>query len=429
MANRKGDWRDLLSAWSMALDAKKLYLGFKGAVATVLIVVCAAMAYEILLGPYSLGGLGDVHGPGYVMKRYFILGQGAAVLARFAPLLNPFHAGLAHFALSIAFYIALLRVWSYFGGGITRLTALEYAKDALPTTREAMDMVKSKRDVYFFSLLTPLLGVVFLAALNALGGLITNIPFLGPVLLVFPGALLVPMATVVLVFIVVVGLLSFCLVIPGVSISGKDAFESWSSAYSYILWGFNHFLCYAVIAVLTGVLATVAVCWVTEFFIYSAVQTVSFGLIRPGAWAAYLPYALGDVGGAVVPPHIVWGTASSLVSALGTIIFLAVLMLARTLPLAYAFSFFFTAGTIMCFLMRKRVDRIEVDEIYEEEQKEEETSEESAAEEPEAPLEEPAPAEEGAADVPQEGETPATEAGPEEGPREYTEEDGDETRD
>jgi hypothetical protein len=53
---------------------------------------------------------------------------------------------------------------------------------------------------------------------------------------------------------------------------------------------------------------------------------------------------------------------------------MVIAFLARAMVAAYAFSYFFSANTIICLLMRKHVDRIEVEEIYEHKTGEEETA-------------------------------------------------------
>lgn len=41
-------------------------------------------------------------------------------------------------------------------------------------------------------------------------------------------------------------------------------------------------------------------------------------------------------------------------------------LLIRAIPVAFAFAYYFSANTILYFLMRKAEDTIEVDEVYEE---------------------------------------------------------------
>jgi hypothetical protein len=57
---------------------------------------------------------------------------------------------------------------------------------------------------------------------------------------------------------------------------------------------------------------------------------------------------------------------------IAAVCFAVIAFLARFLVLGYAFSYFYSANTIICLLMRKHVDRIEIDEIYKHKPEEEE---------------------------------------------------------
>jgi hypothetical protein len=58
MRKRTEDWRDLLSAYSLALDAKKVWMGLVATVASVAIIGLTAVVYEWIT-PGVLGGLGS----------------------------------------------------------------------------------------------------------------------------------------------------------------------------------------------------------------------------------------------------------------------------------------------------------------------------------------------------------------------------------
>jgi len=382
MRKRTGDWRDVLSAYTLALDAKKLYMGFVGTLATVLIMIVAAMCYRVLVGLPGITDLGSPESKRYMMW-YFMTGQGLKALRALLPLFNPFHGGIVHFWISIGLYVALVRAWSYFGGVITRLTALEYGRDELPTLQEGTSMVRSKRNAYFLAPLSPVIGVVIFAMLNALGGLIGSIPYAGPILMIV-GVVPWFISTVIVVFIAVLGVLSFALMLPTISIGGKDAFEGWSTAYSYLLWGFNRFVGYTVIAALIGAITTVAAWAVCELFIYTLMKTIGIGFIAQDTWLVYTS-AIGGASPAILP-----SPSGSVLMQISSVVMLIALMGVRVIPLAYLFSYFFTASTVVCFLMRKHVDRIELDEVYEEkpEEEEEEIAEEKVEGEEEPKKEE-----------------------------------------
>ena len=390
MRERKGDWRDVLSAWSLAFDAKKVWMGFLGVIATLLVMMGASVAYGRLVGPGNIAEFTSPTG-GHAMEP-FLQGGGLAAAAALLPLLNPFHAGLAHFCFSVVFYAALFLFWSYFAGTITRVAALEYGRDELPTLRDGTGMVRSHWKSYLLAPVSPLIGLVVFALLNALGGLIGSIPYVGPILMIV-GIIPWFIATIIIVFLAVLGVLGFGLMFPAISIGGKDAFEGWSSAFSYVLWGFNRWFSYSVVAAVIGVVSTVAAWGVCELFIYFLVRAIDFGMIGDQVLVVYRA-------GSGIAPALGLTHSESVLMQISSFCMLVALLGVRLVPIAYLFSYFFTANTVICLLLRKDVDRIEIDEIYGEEAEEEEFTmpepeglaeeeTEEPAEEEEAPAEEP----------------------------------------
>jgi len=390
MRKRTEDWRDLLSAYSLALDAKKISMGLLATVATVAVMALAALLYAQLLGdaraPDALALLGTAGGEQGVLWQ-LMRGTGLKMLGAFLPLFNPFHGGLGHFILSSLMYVALFWVWSGPAGVVSRLTALEYARDDLPTLAEAREMVRSKRKAYFLAPLMPFVAVLFLCGLNILGGFIASLlavvklGIIGRLILIFPGFPLLVASTVVIVFLIVLGALSFGLMMPAVSVGGKDGFESWSTAYSYVLWGLRRFVCYSLVAGVIGAVSAVVACWLGELLIYVIYKTVDIGNISSAIWLAY-GTVLTEQGASVAVMPAAEGI-SGVLSGILALLFLLV----RAVPVAYVFSYVFTANTIIFFLMRKEQDNIDVDEIYEEE---EEEAAEALEEEPTADISAPA---------------------------------------
>ncbi|MHC4593130.1 MAG: hypothetical protein ACYS8L_10625 [Planctomycetota bacterium] len=391
MRKRTGDWRDLLSAYALALDAKKIYVGFVATLVTVVLMFVASALYTWLAGnglvpkpPEALAALGQMGGEGYLLS-HFARGTGMHMLGTFLPLLNPFYGELGHFIVSVLLYVALFWIWSGAGALVSRLAALEYARDDLPTLAEARATVKAKRSAYFFAPVMPLAVIVILTVLNALGGLLVNLPGLGRILLIFPGFPLLLATSVTIAFLVVFGVLSFGMMMPAVAVGGKDAFESWSTAYSYVLWGLRRFVCYTLIAGVIGVISAVVAWGLAEFVIYLIYQTVNIGFFRQTEWLTYQTAVLGGRYCIILAP-----VGTGFTGVLAAILWY-LLLAVRALPVAYVFAYFFTANTIIFFLMRKDQDNVEIDELYEEAEEEEGLAEEEfGAPEPA----EPAPEEE-----------------------------------
>jgi len=386
MRKRTGDWRDLLSAYSLALDAKKMCMGLLAIVYTIAVVGLTMVLYSVLGATGVIAELGEVSGENSMFLR-LMDGEGAQVFAELSSIFNPFSGGLLHFVLSALMYTALFYVWTGPAGIVSRLAALEYARDDLPTLAEARQMVRSKRKAYFLAPMMPFLFVLFMCVLNLIGGFIASAPWgIGRILLIFPGFPLLLASTVVMVFLLVLGVLSFGMMMPAVSVGGKDGFESWSTAYSYVLWGLRRFVCYTLLAAVVGLIAGFLACRLTDLLIYLVIKTVNLGYVRSTAW---IEYTLTSTGLQLAPAGdgFAGGTSN---------IYVTLLLIVRALPLAYIFSYFFTANTIIFLLMRKDQDNIEIDEIYEEVEEEEEIEpiEEAPTVEAPAPAETPATAEE-----------------------------------
>ncbi len=351
MRKRRGDWRDLLSAYDLALEGNKVCVGFVAVVVTVLVMAAAVFLYGLCasLGLLTAATSALSGSSGFSALSVFtslVMGQGFAMLGTFLPLLNPIAGGLGHFIFSLLLWAALFGIWSGAGGIISRLAVLEYARDDLPTLADARQLVRSKRCSYMLALVWPLIVIAFCALLNALGGLIASVPYVGRVLLVLPGYPLLVISTVAIVFVAVVSVLGFGMIMPAVSASGRGGLESWITSCSYVLYGLRRFVCYTVVAGIIGVIAAVVAWALGEFLIYAIYKTVSMGCVPSSM--SWLEYEVSGTGIALYSAGTGWnGFFSTLMVAL--------LMIIRAVPAAYVFSYFFTANTglrVCCSMAR-----------------------------------------------------------------------------
>ena len=443
MSERKGDWRDLLSAYHLALKGNKIWVGFL----TLIYVLLAMVAASILYSKFADWGLvpdlartGGLVALGHIGGHSSLIdliwqGRGLEVILRFLPLLNPFYGhSLGHLVVSLFFYLLFFVAVTGNGGVISRLTALEYARQDFPTLRDARSMVKSKRTAYFLAPLWPFLFVVVPLIGCAVIGLFCSIPFVGRVLMV-------PLYLLVLVFGMVALLFGlgwvfgFGMMMPALSVGGKDAFDAWSTPYAYVLWQFGRYLCYTLLLGAIGVLAAFAAHWLVELFVWITFQATQLGFLSSVDWIAYEGIDLGWFAG--VLPFNAAGRVGAVSGHGGLVLVVSSLVAVMTvvvkaLPLAYVISYFFTGNTLMFFLLRKRVDNIDIEEIYEEAEEEAEFPLEEEMGEPGLTEEEPAdeeapvpePEEEEPEHKPEEPEPEEPEGEPEE--EEQEEEDQDE---
>jgi len=419
MTNRSGDWKDLLSIYHRALKGNKIWVGFLTALYVFFILVLGAVVYAQfahwgLLGAEVSGVSDDLVRLGEIGAQvpeesargsivfHVVRGEGLAKLPVLARLLNPlYRANLGHFIVSVLVYIALFWALSGSGGVISRLTALEYARDDFPTLADARQVVKSKRLDYFLSFMWPSLFVVVPIVFMLLIGLFCSIPIVGRIALV-PFYVVAGLLGAVAWMFAIGWALSFGLMMPAVSVGGKDAFDGWSTSYAYVLWQFGRYLCYTLLVGVIGVISAVAAFWLVELLIYFLVSGINLGFVAGTPWLAY------EFGGPIMAPE------GGLAGVVGFILMVLTLGL-RVLPLAYIVSYFFTGETVIFFLLRKHVDNIDIEEIYEEMEEEEPITEEEAAGAPEPEKAPPAEETEAAAEEAEAEETiAAAEAAPEE---------------
>jgi len=398
MSTRKGDWRDLLGAHSLAVDAKNLWMGFVGALGVVLLIALFSTVYGAFFPASQVKSLGVLSGSSSAIVQgaqgHWILldptrGLGGVivdvmplfnanvpgaprppggVIVDVMPLFNPFAGNVGHFVLSLVFYLLVLGISTYYGGVICRVTALKYGRDEMPSLREATAMVRDKRKSYYFCPVIPLLLIVCLALFNIVLGLIGSIPVVGPWVMILAN-IFAALNTVLLACVIVLAVLSYGMMLPALGIGGKSAFEGFSTAYGYVLWGLNRFICYTALAALLGAITTAVAAALVELFIGLFGASLDMGLV--GSSNGIVEYGMALIGRGVEfsGPG---GGGLPLGGRIAAVCFAVIVSLARFLVLGYAFSYFYSANTIICLLMRKHVDRIEIDEIYKHKPEEEE---------------------------------------------------------
>lgn len=378
MSRRKGDWRDLLTTYALALKPNKICVGYLAVLYTLFVLVVATFVYGLLMQlhlvhPHTPLMASADDGTLLLLSNAWA-GGGLAMLHLFLPLLNPFYDGsIAHFLLSILTYVALFFAWSGAGGMISRLTALEYARDDLPTLADAREMVRSRRSAYFMAPVWPLLFFVALAVLCLLGGLVASIPYAGRILLL-PGFPLLVITGILMVLLVLFGFLSFGLMAPAISVGGKDALDGWSTSYTYVLWGSGRYICYTALAGVIGLVSVYVVGVLTHLLVSVVIGGVNLGYAGAAPWVNF-------AGGRPILDVAGPGGYYSAMQVVMGVLMLAVLVL----PYAYGVSFFFSANTVIFFLLRKHVDNIEIEEIYEESEEEGEEFQPEQAAVPEPP--------------------------------------------
>lgn len=365
MRELKQDWRSIFCGFRIALDGKKMFLGF---VAIVLSLV------GLLLLVWAGQGLGaldavTVDGPASLCKMLFTAPpNGWSALSR--EMVTAFYTtglDLREVLFLVVAGLYLLVIWSIFGGAISRSAAVEFARDERIDLRESLSFAKSKFWSYVSSPVVPLIGIAIFMLCNNLGGLVGRIPGLGPLLvgLGFPLALLAGFLVALMTIGAVLGL---PLMFPTISTEGTDAFDAISRAYSYVYSRPWRYIWYNLVACVYG---AVVCCFVVAFavlMVETTLGTVHFGMgdsafqdIRINVESTYcgvrepLSAERAETVQSLAPWR--WTVCGGLLK-----LWIGILVVG---PLAgYVASYVLTAHTIVYFLMRKVVDGTDMTEVY-----------------------------------------------------------------
>ncbi|HEX4123418.1 MAG TPA: hypothetical protein VHY37_01735, partial [Tepidisphaeraceae bacterium] len=268
-----------------------------------------------------------------------------------------------HWLFFTIMLVWFLLLWAIFGGAICRITAVHVARDEKISVRQALSFSFNKILSFIFAPVIPLLIVLFLGLLVGVGGLLFYVPYLGPIAAgVFFGlALLVGGVMTVVSLGTIAG---FNLMYPTVSVEGSDSFDAISRSFSYVFARPWRMLWYTFVTLIYGAFCFLFVRYfifvllgVTHFFVswFLAGQPGRFfPQIWPGSSPTDLTYPLNFA-------QLKWSE--------GVSAFLIAVWVYITIGLlgAYVISFYFSANTIIYYLMRREVDATELDDVYVEE--------------------------------------------------------------
>ncbi len=443
MRELKGDWRDLFNGFMVALDLRKCFLALCGIAMTVLACGFVTIQLGKSLDPAAVEmpkdlvlhkwwraqcqawhviytGTSERDQQLKIEKVEGKIKKAEVVTTTLRRGGNP----LVALVYSAAFILAFVGIWAYFGGAICRIAAYEIAKDGERIeTRKAIQFARKKYWSFFWAPLICAIGFLFFAFCNFAGG------FVGKLLdWAYIGApittLLLPLAILsgfIMVLITVGTLAGAPLFAPAVAAEGTDSFDAVSRGFSYVYSRPWHYLWYQLVGGAYGyvciafvILFAIAMCHVgieaggEGFELFGAWGKDKFDTITNASWRLILSedhqsidrYSWDPVSIATAPHP--YGRLQALsnqivgVQHLGPNMadvpwdnghriagFFVTLWLVLTLGLAlgYVVSYFFSQQTMIYFILRKKVDGIEMNEVFEE------------AEDEAKPIEAPKPAE------------------------------------
>jgi hypothetical protein len=257
-----------------------------------------------------------------------------------------------------------LLVWSLFGAAITRGAALWFAREDRLSLRHSLLWGVKRWPAYFGGPMFPLAGVLIAVIPVAILCLMLKIDIgvllvgiIWPIVLLFGGLFLA---------ILLVGLLfGWPLMWPTISAEGTDSFDALSRSYSYTYQRPVHYLFYAAVAGVLGMLA-----WVVVLIFAHGVITFSYWAASWGSGAKQIQdiKQIAEASPALAA-HANWPDASWSFWAGSRVIGFWV-RIVKYLAVGFLFSYFWCAATYIYFLLRQAVDATEMDEVAVEEEPE-----------------------------------------------------------
>lgn len=358
------DWRDILRAFKMSFDPKKVLFGYFG--------LLASMAWCLVVISFFSSVKMISASPGFVITLVCSsLREGVPFLIKSVlSTLSPMDFG--EFFVLVLLAVGLLAIWAMVGGAITRIAALDFARDESVRMVDAWRFAQKKVLSYFWSPLVPFIGVFFLALCNVIMGLFGRIPILGDLFM----AVAFPFAVVsgfLMVFIGVIGTLGICFMFPTISVEGSDAFDAMSRAYTYVISRPKQFLWYYAVNTAYGFLCLAFVSFVAWLMIHIAFLTVGVGMgekfhsvqgyILQKCTIACLGFCTRCAPPASVAPVLLDSWSLKFLAY----ILMAYIVFIKLAVWTFLTTYVFSSKTIIYFLLRKDIDNTVVADVHLEE--------------------------------------------------------------
>jgi hypothetical protein len=271
-----------------------------------------------------------------------------------------------HTIYSIVFLIITLAVFSIAGGAICRGAAMHFSRNERPGITQCVKFALKKFISLFSAPIAPLILIIFLAGLGILlFGLFTNIPWVGELILAlfFIVILLAGAAIALTIFAIVAGT---GLVFSAIAYENSDAFDSLSRSWRYVYYRPWRLGFYTLLAAVYG-----SVCYLFVNLFAFLMLSVSRAFLSISIWTKGGNAPLTNKLDVLWPkmeffnltagPVEISKNLTELISSV--VVHLEVLVVAG-LVIAFAVSFYFSAGTIIYCLLRNKVDETALDNIF-----------------------------------------------------------------
>lgn len=432
---KKGSWSDVFKTFKYAISPQKLLVALIGLVVFNLLGIAFFQQESILpnASAHLSNAFAHAAGNGQTVVKEVVADEtgvirtvenvkaesGVNLIRSFDELTKVFQSFLPgppagapaaecgwHYARVGLFYLCVWIVFAGIVGVITRISAVQVARDENIGLKEAFKFSMRKYPSYFAPPVLVVMAFAILGVLlNFIIGLLNLVPVVGPTLfaLLFPLALIISLAAVV---VMVFGILGSPLMGPAIGVEGQDTFDALSRAYHYSIQRLGRYVLYAIVLLF---FMSVSVWFVKTFIIGKidfvtsrAIPLAGLGTDRKDqspdkadaqaegvgrfermsqayrvTWPLRANYIVERGGSKML---VVNKEAGDRVKAeikldadeeVGGFILGIWLKGLRYLVGAFAISFFFTGSTIIYYVLRKQIDGAEMDEVFMEGEEEE----------------------------------------------------------
>ncbi len=368
MRKHRQNWLDIFSGFRVALDARKIILGTLGVYASIF----------VLLGFLSAAGHWWPSAQGLMIRLladpfktvWSILGSlPGQCCTNMSAMRDPALRCMAFQKLGFlaAGGIVMLFIWSFFGGAIARIAALDFARDERPQIGQATAFSAGKFGSFFWSPIVPLIFAAVLLLCNVLLGIVGRIPGAGPIIMGLLYALTAVSAFLV-VLLLIGTLFGFLFMWPTIAMEGTDAFDAISRAFNYLYARPWKTIWCILVASAYGLAVLLFVAAFAGLLINIAEQTVAAGMgYRFWRIASFLHYS-APAEGTTVPQ--LWAAMWMKV----------VRVTVAGLVLGFWASYKISAMTIIYSVLRRDVDGTDMSEVFLPEPEEETPAEPPPAE-------------------------------------------------
>ena len=252
-----------------------------------------------------------------------------------------------------------LVVWSIFGGAISRIAAVQFARDQQIGIRRALAFSASRFFGYVSAPVLPLFGVAILWALCVLGGWIGRIPGgVGEGMLGVLWGLELVFGFLMAVILIGVGV-GWPLMFATISVEGTDGFDGLSRAYNYIFERPLYVLWQGVVTMFYGSIMI--------FFVWLMAQILTQLAVWGVSWGMGYQAVVGLLGGTLEVAATDDPAAEMAVVSRGAEIVRCWMYALDVVVVGFVYTFFWSSATIAYFVLRHSVDANDFDEVFVEE--------------------------------------------------------------